>query len=345
MTTPEPQTETPKARRIAGNVLIALAWLAAGAWLLRDRIQPRFVLVDPRIEVGAVPAGGTTEVRFRIENRGIVPLQIREVIGSCGCLTPQFPRSLPPLGKGEIVTRFEPLPEWSGPMDKTLTIRTSDPLVREAKAHMIAQVEPLFRLEPALLPPFRYHPGETLRHTLRLTPRPRSGVELTAATTEAPFIKARLQPPAAGDPRAGYELEVEVGPCKMAGDFQLPVKLTTTAAAVPVMNVMVRGEAQRGPVISPLRIFEPTFRKGNAGDEMLQARVFTREGKLHLKSVKTTVPGIDVRTQPDVPQQSYVLTLVQNRILASGPHEGQLVVTTDDRTHPTISIPIHITVQ
>ncbi len=333
-------------RRFFNGALIAVVWLTAGGWLLKDRLQPRFVLVDSRLDLGRVNAGASAEARFRVENRGLAPLRIHQVVGSCGCLTPEYPESIPPFGNAEIRTRFEPLPQWNGPMDKVLTIRTSDPAHREVQAHLLANVQGLVRREPPDLPPVAYRYGETRREQIRLTPRPGSGVRLTGATSDAAFIRPRLIPPVAGKPDGASTLEVTVGPCNMVGDFSLPVRVTTTDPQIPHMDVMVMGMAASGPVLNPIRIFMSTVRPGNPGDEIVQARVFTREGKLRVLDARTTLPTLKVRIVEDEPGRTFLLNLFQTETLKSGPHEGRLIVETDaPGPGKTLSVPIHLTVK
>lgn len=338
--------EQPRRGRLFGVVLIAGVWLTAGGWLLKDRLRPQFVLVDSRLDLGRVNAGASVEARFRVENRGLGPLRIHQVVGSCGCLTPQFPDTIPPFGRAEIRTRFEPLPQWNGRMDKVLTIRTSDPAHREIQAHLLADVQGLIRREPPDLPAISYRYGETRREKIRLIPRPGSGIRLTGATSQAPFIRPRLLPPSPSDPTGAYTLEVTVGPCTMVGDFSLPVRVATTDSHVPAMDVMVMGMAATGPVLSPLRIFMSTVRPGNPGDEIVQARVFTRAGKLSVLEARTDIPNIKVRVHEDAPGRTFLLNLYQTETLKSGPHEGRLIVETDaPGPGKTLSVPIHLTVK
>jgi hypothetical protein len=73
---------------------------------------------------GSVPeAGGEVSHSFRFTNTADIPVAIDRVLASCGCTTPEYPRSpIPPGGKATIKVSFEPLGQRAGDFSKSISV-------------------------------------------------------------------------------------------------------------------------------------------------------------------------------------------------------------------------------
>src|SRR5438128_2003415 len=84
-------------------------------------VAPRLVFENLQQDLGAVNAGEGARTEFRLRNEGRGMLRIDRVQGNCGCLSPSYPATLAGGGNGEILVRFEPAANWSGPMERSVT--------------------------------------------------------------------------------------------------------------------------------------------------------------------------------------------------------------------------------
>lgn len=85
--------------------------------------------------------GGPVSVTFTFTNSGKVPLILTNVVSSCGCTTPEWPKApILPGKKGSIKVTFEPL-DRPGPIDKSITVSSNatKPLVVLSLAGVVKQ--------------------------------------------------------------------------------------------------------------------------------------------------------------------------------------------------------------
>ncbi|WP_320053654.1 DUF1573 domain-containing protein [uncultured Acetobacteroides sp.] len=69
--------------------------------------------------------GGPVSYSFAFSNTGRVPLILTNVVSSCGCTTPEWPKApILPGKKGVIKVTFDPM-NRPGPIDKTITVSSN----------------------------------------------------------------------------------------------------------------------------------------------------------------------------------------------------------------------------
>lgn len=102
--------------------------------------------------------GGPVSHSFTFTNTGKVPLIITNVVPSCGCTTPEWPKApVLPGKKGAIKVTFDPI-NRPGPIDKTVTISSnaSKPLiVLSINGVVKARVQDITDIYPRAIGPLR----------------------------------------------------------------------------------------------------------------------------------------------------------------------------------------------
>jgi hypothetical protein len=294
-------------------------------------------------DIGPVDAGGSKEFTFLLTNAGDTSLAVYSVFGSCGCLTADFTRELAPGANGEIRARFEPELLWSGRMQKTLSVSTSDPVRPVAHLALRAEVMPFLKTEPRLplVAPLRR--GKTYLRTLRISPRQGSGVKFKSVRSLDPAVSAKL---VLADKGAGtYSLLIAVRSPNRPGDFATSLQLYTTSPRVPIIPVGIVGRATTGPVVAPSRVFVSTMRADAVNQELRRLRVFTRSGKLRLLDASTKIPGLKLEVEKIKPEREYAVTARYVGGWKSGGVDGAIRLHFDDRRFPTVDVPFSATVQ
>ena len=332
------------------NLIFALVGLVVvvGIWMgVRDRRPaiPQAVFETREKNLGRIPAGTGVDLSFAIRNAGGKDLHIQSVTGTCGCLSPQKPDRVRP-GKSDLIrVRFEPAPQWSGEVQKELTVLTDDPKEPEIKLHLIADIDPIIAIDPPSPVQIPVHRGEVVNRVVRLTPRKGSGIVLSQPKSASPLLKAVLVPPVAADPAGSYLLKLTLGPCKGNGDVSAAVMIRTNAQQLPIANVVAVGLQQDGTLASPSSIMFSSTPSGAAGDQLTNLQVFTRSSKeFKVTRVQCSLPELQTRVHTESPGRLYSLRVLRKQPLKSGRHTGQLEILTTDPKSPRITVPIDITV-
>jgi hypothetical protein len=320
----------------------------AGIWMgVRDRRPPipQAVFETREKNLGRVLAGEGVDLTFPIRNTGGKPLHITSVTGSCGCLNPQKPDVVRP-GKSDVIrVRFEPSAQWSGQVQKELSVITDDPKEPEVKLHLTADIDPLVAMDPPSPIQIPVHQGQTVTRMVRLTPRKGSGLVLSEPKTASPILKAVLSPPAAADPTGSYQLKLTLGPCKGAADLSAAVMIKTTSEKLPITSVVAVGLQLDGPLVSPAQILFSTIPSGEAGSQLSNLQIFTRGGaEFKVTGVRSSLPELEPKVHAETTGRLYSLQVFRKKPLKPGRHTGQIEIKTNDPKTPRLTVPIDITV-
>lgn len=84
-----------------------------------------FKFNEKKFDFGDITQGQKVEHIFKFTNAGVKPLVISNVITSCGCTAPTWPRKpIPPKGEGEIKIDFNSTGKM-GKQNKVITIMSN----------------------------------------------------------------------------------------------------------------------------------------------------------------------------------------------------------------------------
>jgi Protein of unknown function (DUF1573) len=317
---------------LAGGVGLLVSGCRFGS-LLWGEPQPRLVIEAERRDLGEVRAGKIAEARFPLRNAGDLPLHL-EVEGGCSCLALQYPATVAPGERAEIVARFGPAATDGGPEQKTLQVTTNEPRAPARNLTLAARVVPFLDLEPRQLEVL-YRRGDVLRREVRLVPRPGSGLRVLRAACALPLVRTRLVPPAPGDAQGAYRLQLAIGPCCGPGDLRVPVRIFTSEPQMPETMLAVAALAQEGIVAA----VEPD----SEGQSLGSVRVFTRSGSLRLLGVETGTPRLRAEVQ-DRGGSQYAVTLISTGGWPPGPAAAAIRIRTDNPLTPVLTVPFRTTV-
>lgn len=330
-----------------------LPWGIAGALLVAAGLPAcksrppgaRLVLEVPQRDLGKLPEEQSAVARFPIRNDGAAPLHIYRVEGSCGCLSPEFPTTLPSGARGEIRVRFEPQALWSGQVQKEVVVFSDDPRQPEAPLRLTADIQPVIRVEPPAPVVLEYLPGRTYERDLQLIPRSDRKVVIRNPRSGSPLVKATLAEPRAGDPSQAYHLHLKITPPPAGGDFNATVTLSTTEPRVPELPVLVAGLAQTGIVVSPNEVAVPLVETHETGKELGRLQVFTRTGKFHVLGVDTGNDSLRAVVTERSPGAQYEVTLRYAGGWKPSTVTSTLRIRTDLAASPRIEVPFRALVQ
>jgi hypothetical protein len=297
-------------------------------------------------DLGSVETGKSVAIRFAVRNAGHRAVRILNIEGECGCLRVHGPGALAAGGSGAIQARFEPMPLWSGRVEKVITLQTDEPGHPVTQLRLTANVIPYIRIEPAYPVEIRYEPGGRYQVELRLTPR--AGRSVTIGPPKGPpskLVSARLTPPGPADRAGTYRLRLEVGPVQGPGDLTETLQLPTSEPHLGMLPVTVNILAAKGPVASPRQVYAPAIEAGARGTDLTKFQLFSRSSEFHLLRIETGNPNLAARVTEKTPGRAYEITLRYTGGWRPGSVEITLKVRTDDPDWPVVEVPFHVFVR
>ncbi len=196
---------------------------------------PRLVVAAPAFDFGQVPQGVPIEHVFDLSNEGGAPLTIIDLRTACDCAaTLDGPHDLPAGARAALHLRCA-TDTTPGPQRRTVTLYSNDP---EHRA-LVLVVTGTVALEAAADPPRVYlgavpAGGEAVRVVALRAGN--DGVRFVGADGGAPQLRARVQ-----DVEDGRALVLDTAADAPPGPFQTVVRVHTTSARRPVIEVPIAG--------------------------------------------------------------------------------------------------------
>ncbi len=135
-------------KRFASVALAIIVALSFSAVVIADDAAPVITLVDPVKDFGTVPKGQVLDWTFEIKNTGTADLEIKSANPSCGCTVADFDRLIKPGQIGKVVAHVDTT-NFSGPIAKSVTIQSNDPMTPTAQVTIHASVKPYVEAYPA----------------------------------------------------------------------------------------------------------------------------------------------------------------------------------------------------
>lgn len=109
------------------NVSLWVVLLLSGTLVMAQSVEPKATFSNMLHDFGEIAEdGGKVSHEFKVKNIGSKPLIINNVQASCGCTTPEWPKSpILPGGEGTIKATFNPYGRV-GDFNKSITVFTND---------------------------------------------------------------------------------------------------------------------------------------------------------------------------------------------------------------------------
>lgn len=108
------------------RVISILSVLLLASTIIIAAAGPKFKFKDANLthDFGVVKQGSIAEYYFEFTNVGDQPLVIRDVQTSCGCTTPEFPKTPVAPGKSDKI-KVGYKTDRVGPINRTLTVQSN----------------------------------------------------------------------------------------------------------------------------------------------------------------------------------------------------------------------------
>src|SRR5512140_2601216 len=109
---------------------------------------PEMVLKETEFDAGNVNKGDLIKHDFAVENKGKGTLEITHVQPACGCTVTEFDKQIAP-GKSGKITATVNTSNFSGPIQKTISVTTNDAKLANFQLTIKATVKSILNVEPS----------------------------------------------------------------------------------------------------------------------------------------------------------------------------------------------------
>lgn len=330
---------------------LAARALALAGWVVTVVAQPLAsglgpVEGGPRIEVaeaihdfGKVPPGETRQHEFVYRNLGSVPLEVKQVRTSCGCTTTgEWDRRVEPGESGRVTIKFSS-GNYSGELQRNVTLVTNDPRQPQLVLQVKAQIWAPFEVNPKTVM-FQYDPDSTEGQTrvVRVTNQLEEPMAIAGVRSDHPGFTATIE---AVEPGREFELSISTVPPVGRGTVSTAVTLEPADTNLAPVRVMAYAVEQRPLTVSPISLVLPAG-PVRAGTRRPSVTIRNNTSQaLELSEASINLPGVEVQVQELQTNKFFTLTPVfpDGFELPVG-ERVQLRVKTSHERQPEILVPV-----
>jgi len=303
----------------------------AGTWLVFD---------DPVVDFGTVDQGTESVKVFVYRNKGNQTLRITDVTSTCGCTVAQpEPKVLAPGASGRLRVSFKS-GSFSGPINKSISVRSNDPTAPAIALGVKANVRTLFAIEPKVVKFEEIERGKPAFREVTIKPLTSETFQIQRVMPTHPELKGDVLPAdKKGD--GAMHLLVSMDSNRNCGLFTYAARLyiarpqaATGAAKMLEIIIPVTGTVVGAARVKPDSIFLGSVRQGERFKP--QKLVLTsRNGKaVEVKSVETGFAGLKAAVKALKPGKEYEIELTNATPAPPGFLQQTLKILTTDSNVP-----------
>ena len=300
------------------------------------------------LDLGEVPKGDKAHYVFTFKNTGANDLLIEAAKPSCGCTVAEFTKVVKAGESGTVDATID-TKRFRGPISKTITVTSNDPV--NAKVHLQAKatVKPFVDMLPSQHVFLRADRGEAATKTVTLVSF-EDDLDLKIETIESsdPLItvtSASIEEGMtddAGDPVEGdFALTVTLSETAPVGRVSGTVDVFTNSTKVEKLTIQVRGNVRGLVQVRPSRIFLGNLPENVEEPIKKTIRVTHRRGGgLEIQKVESSFDGITTEVNPVDDGAAFEVLLTIDGELPRGTLDEQVTIFTNDADEPEIEVRI-----
>ena len=318
---------------------------------------PRLTLSEPVHDSGTVAKGDKINWSFEVRNTGTSDLEILAAKPVCGCTVADFDKVIKPGATGKVTAHVDTT-NFSGAINKSVTLETNDPSAPTAQLTLTAIVKPYVEAWPKSAAA----PAGFIRFNLLQGDAQSELVTLYSDETE-PFEILKVDSPQDWIKVVPTKIEnaadrIAVGQ-KDQNQYQLNVTVGGPDAHVgPIaekIHILTNSKHQPDYWLSVSGVVRPTFRVEptgiNFGEVAPTDTAATRTITIRSNDLKTPesfavtkaesgIAGVTAAFKPTDKKGEFEVTLQVAKDAKPGALDGTVTITTNDRIKPTITVPV-----
>lgn len=296
--------------------------------------QPRLDVPAAVYNFGAVSQGVPVKHTFKIINRGDADLIIGSVQTTCGCTVAQPAKKLLRPGESTEITATLDTSHERGRVDRRIDVYTNDPKTPDKALTLAGMITVQAEAVPAEVnfKKVRRDAGASRQVEIKYLGKKAAGFRVTKFSNSNPAIKVTRTATPSG---AAAGLEIKVLPSMPVGAFQDVVEVATSwrPIEVPVYGRVV-GDLRTEPAQVSFGILP------HGQGAVRYVRVINAGSKpVAIKAVTSSNSAVSAQAKALEQGKEFRITLRLKPGLPDGQLQGQLKITTDDPSQPSLTVP------
>ncbi|MCX7826250.1 MAG: DUF1573 domain-containing protein [Verrucomicrobiae bacterium] len=299
---------------------------------------PRIAVDTATLDFGEMDQGMESNRVVTVRNTGTAPLRILEVISTCACAA-ALPgaHEIPPGGEMRVQLTFLSA-TVSGPVSKQVTLRSNDPERPSLDIKVLANVRPMFALNPPGLELGEIERGKNTTRTVTLRETKGRPFTVKGLVCSPPELTAEIQPPV-GSTSATYRLQVTLSARRQPGPIFGMLLVQTDR-----MGVVNPALALTGTVVGPVRVTPSALFLGmiRPDQKFAPGRLTVKNvgpQPVEIKSVTTGDPSLRATVTTVTPGREFVVEITTHQPPAPGWFRRTVLIATSDCDVP-LEVPV-----
>lgn len=311
---------------------------------------PRLTIVEPVKDFGQVAKGEKLDWSFEVRNTGTSDLEIISAKPACGCTVAEYDKVIKSGQSGKIQAHVDTT-AFAGPIAKTVTIETNDPNNPAATLTIHAIVKPYVEAFPTGFVRYQLLQGDADVQSVTLFSEEEEPFEIVKIETPGDWVKVtpvKIDDPSqkvqAGRPGQNqYRLEVTVGgPDSKVGPLAERIRIVTNSKHQPDYFLSLSGVIRPAFNVDPIGV---NFGEITTTDPSATRSVIIKSNNLKapesftVSNVQSSTSAVTASVKPTANKGEYEVTLQVVKDTKPGEIDGNVIVQTNDKSNPTVTVP------
>jgi hypothetical protein len=310
---------------------------------------PKLVPVESIQDVGKIAKGEKVKVDFELRNDGPVDLVISDVHPTCGCTIASFDSKIAPGAVGWIHAEIDTV-DFSGPIAKTITVLSNDPVQPRITLTIKARVEPQIAAFPGYAR-FVYVQNQapvTVKQWLWAENFP----ELKILEVKSPykFLQTTFRPATAEERRPEapnpnqWVIESTIQPDAEVGPLRDFLVVETNHPKQKELRLAVTGFVRPLLSATPAVADFGALALSAASQDLSLVLVNFGEAAIDIQGVTASVPGVEAAIKPIEAGRRWEIKLTLTGKMPKGRTNATITIHTTSTVQPTLEVPLRGTV-
>jgi len=310
---------------------------------------PKLVPVEAIQDVGKIAKGERVKVDFSIRNEGQVELILNDVHPTCGCTVASFDAKIPPGGVGKIHAEIDTV-DFSGPIAKTITVLSNDPVQPRVMLTIKAQVEPQIVAYPgyARFVFVQNQAATSVKQWLWTENFPdlkilsvKSPYKFIDATFRAANAEERRQEIAAANQ---WVIETTIQPDAEVGALRDFLVVETNHPKQKELRLAISGFVRPLLSVTPQVADFGALDLSTASQDLSLVLVNFGEAAIDIQGVTASVPGVDSKIKLIEAGRRWEIKLTLTGKMPRGRTDATVTIETTSPVMPRLEVPLRGTV-
>lgn len=303
--------------------------------------QPQLAFAKTSHQFGMVERGKVVQVDFPFRNNGNAPLVIKEISPACGCTTSELGQTTyEPGASGQLPIQFDSQ-SFVGEVNKTIVVRSNDPMRPEVVLRISADVQALVNAVPSRVNFIDLSRRGKAQQVIRLETTRLPRLEIVDMRVDNPLYELHTQPINERKMLVRVSLDgSKAKPGKMHQRGTLTIQTNGVEDRLFAIDIPLFTKLQNPLTAEPS--FVNFFNVDPNGDHHAEVQIHNDwPDPFNITGITSNSDMIRAEPVADDPQRIRI-TFTPNGFLSDGLVRAWVTLHTDLPEQPKVSLPIRI---